>query len=206
MKRYILLVVLLGLMFPLHSQIFEEHRKVLYPPKVKEFIENTDKFVTKNVYHIEGRLILSVIILKDFTTNSKIGYLEYTTQDYFSSDRPKTSFVSYLDYDEIEHCISCLEYIKDNLIGKLPDSNVYEFYYTAKLGGRIGACFHKPNADNYISDDMWYIFFNGDPLERDKHEKVFALTKKNADKIINQFKHAKQLIERKMAAGVLLSK
>ena len=78
MKRYILLIVLLGLMFPLHSQIFEEHRKVLYPPKVKEFIENTDKFVTKNVYHIEGRLILSVIILTDFTTNSKIGYLEYT--------------------------------------------------------------------------------------------------------------------------------
>lgn len=200
------MVVLLGLMFPLHSQIFEEHRKVLYPPKVKEFIENTDKFVTKNVYHIEGKLILSVIILTDFTTTSKIGYLEYTTQDYFSIDGTKTSFVSYLDYDEIEHCISCLEYIKDNLIGKLPYSNAYEFYYTTKLGGRIGACCRIPKNYNYNPDDLWYIFFNGDPLERDKHEKVFALDRKNADKIINQFKQAKQLIERKMAAGALLSK
>lgn len=91
-----------------------------------------------------------------------------------------------------------LEYAKNILSDKMPDGNRREFYYTTKLGGHIGAYIDKLLPTQYITEDItWKLFVNADPYEREKYERYVKVNRKSADKVIDEFRKAKRIIEEK---------
>lgn len=200
MMKYIIIVILLCFALNVKSQT-----KIvkLYSPDVDEFISKSGPYLNKDIYYIDkSKLDISVVILTDFKTGNKIGYVDYSSQNveinFAFAPFYYVYYNSYLDYDEIKYCIDCLEYAKNILSDKIPDGNRREFYYTTKLGGHIGAYIDKPLPTQYITDDItWKLFVNADPYEREKYERYVNVNRKSADKIIDEFRQAKRIIEEK---------
>lgn len=209
MMKYIIIVILLCFTLNVKSQT-----KIvkLYSPDVNEFILKSGPYLNKDIYYIDkSKLDISVVILTDFKTGNKIGYVDYSSKNLdilvsdaflaaLNSDSQyySSNFRCYLDYDEIKYCIDCLEYAKNILSDKMPDGNRREFYYTTKLGGHIGAYIDKPLPTQYITEDItWKLFVNADPYEREKYERYVKVNRKSADKVIDEFRKAKRIIEEK---------
>lgn len=172
-----------------------------YSPDVAAFLSDVGDYLTKDIYTIDkSKLNLRVVILTDFSSGRKIGYVDYTSQDATGNVMKAISagmgtyagegtyFTSSLDYNEIEKCIYILEYAKENLLKEKPSVHSTRFYYTSRLGGRIGV--KRDGADN------WQAFVNADPMGDTAFERTVLLEGKGIDKVIDAFKAAKEMIEK----------
>lgn len=181
-----------------------------YSPDAQAFVDKSGPLLTKDVYPItENKLSLNVVILTDFTTQEKIGYVEYTSQDsgqntakiitavMVGASSETSYYTSSLDYTELDNCIKCLEYARENLLDIKPEGDPTYFFYDTRLGGRIGV-----KGTSSSASSRWVAFFNADPLERSDFERTFPLGGKAIDKIIDAFKRAQALIEEKTSGSV----
>lgn len=79
MMKYIIIVILLCFTLNVKSQT-----KIvkLYSPDVNEFILKSGPYLNKDIYYIDkSKLDISVVILTDFKTGNKIGYVDYSSKN-----------------------------------------------------------------------------------------------------------------------------
>lgn len=200
MRKILLLTVLLLVGFSTYAQNITN---IAYSPNVAEFVNKSGDYLIKDIYPIDkSKLELKVVILTDFETKEKIGYLDYTSENTSSNMTSAllggviSYYTSSIDYDEIQLCIDCLEYARENLLGTKPDAVISAFYYTTKGRGRFGVKWQDWDRSNGLPSS-WRVFVNADPLGRVEFEKSANLSGRAADKIIEALKTAKTLIEEK---------
>jgi len=200
MRKILLLTVLLLVGFS--TTYAQNITNIAYSPNVAEFVSKAGAFLNKDRYAIDNsKLELKVVILTDFQTGNKIGYVDYASGDdaidkKLLGPNYTASYTSTLDYDEIQSCIECLEFAKESFLKTKPETDESVFYYTTKLGGKIGVRWKNWEKSNSLPS-TWRVFINADSLERPEFEKSVALSSKGVDKIIEALKNAKALIEAK---------
>lgn len=198
MKKVLLILVVALFALDVSAQ---SYYSTSYCPDVAAFLDETGDYITEDIYNIDkSKINLKVVILTDFNTGNKIGYVDYTSQDATGNVMKSISaglgtyagqstyYTSSLDYAEITKCIDILEYAKENLLKTHKDADKTRFYYTSRLGGRIGV---------KCENNFWYAFVNADPYGDTSFERAVQLGGNGIDKIIDAFKTAKSLIEEK---------
>jgi len=197
-----LIITFFVLVFTTLSSSAQIFTSAYYSPDADKFISESGDYLYKDVYSVyKSKIDLKVVILTSFETGEKIGYVDYTSQDATGNTMKTISaglgtyageinaYVSSLDYAELEKCIACLEYARENLLGKLVTwGEERYFYYTTRLGGRIGV---------KNTGGQWYAFVNADPYGSEDFERAVLLSGKGFDKIVDAFKQAKTMIEEK---------
>lgn len=96
-----------------------------------------------------GNVSFQTIIITDISTEEKTGALRIITSD------ASLTYIGTLDSDEMEGCISSLEYIKNNII-----SNAYDNYMECEYKTRDGVSFgvYCRNSNINKNDKVWGLY------------------------------------------------
>ena len=118
--------------------------------KTVEFLSKDGSFLLKDFLESTkvDNIDFQVLIITNIKDNSKIGCLRLTTK--YNDD----TFIGTLDADELDACIQCLTYIKDNLLNTAP-TNYTEVEYSTRDGVEFGAYY---TIDKNPSKNKWHIY------------------------------------------------
>lgn len=119
--------------------------------KTLEFMAKGSSLIKKEFYDLGSvkGVKCQVLIVTNLLQNSKIGCLrlETTYTGYYTSD----TYIGTLDYDEIDDCITSINFIKENILISSPE--VYtETEYSTRDNIEIGAFynFNKASWSAYV--------------------------------------------------------
>lgn len=156
--------------------------------KAVTFMDKEGSFVMKEFFKL-GKVKgveCDVLILTDLKDKVKLGCLRLLTDN-----KSTIPYVGVLDSDEIADAVTCMEYIKNNVLPNQPNEEI-EVYYYSRDNVKIGVYTHLP-FNNTTQKPSWKIFVRT-ARWRDSAE---YLDSKHLDKLIEYFKSAKKIIEEK---------
>lgn len=181
MKKLILTLFISVLVFSVASaqQAPEPESK----SKTIEFLSKDGSFLLKDFLSstkIDG-LDFQVLIITNIKDNSKIGCLRLTTK--YIDD----TYIGTLDEDELDACILCLTYIKDNLLNTAP-TNYTEVEYSTRDGVEFGAYY---TIDKNPSKNKWNIYAKTKSYTWRSRENI---NPENLSDVISQLQQARNTI------------
>lgn len=180
MKK-ILFVLVLITFFASFIYAQEDADKEITLSKTAEFSKKNGTFIKKEFQKIGSidDVSFTNIYFKDLLTNEKISALRLQTSYVSSGDY--SYYKGILDSDELDVCIKCFNYIKDNCIG--PPSEFYtEIFYNSRDGVSIGA-FYENNKKH-----EWTIFVKTESYTNHSLKKI---KQENLPDLISLFTSAK---------------
>lgn len=151
--------------------------------KTVEFLSKDGSFLLKDFLASTkvDDIDFQVLIITNIKDNSKIGCLRLTTR--YIDD----TYIGTLDADELEACIQCLTYIKDNLLNTSP-ANYTEVEYSTRDGVEFGAYY---TIDKNPAKNKWHIYAKTKSYTWRSQE---SISPENLDAIIEQLQQARNTI------------
>ena len=189
MKKAILTVLLALLAVP-YSFAQDQSGKDGQESKSKavEVLNSNGSFLLKEFFDL-GKIKgveNEVCIVTNVVTGYKIGLLRLETSYKSLSSSSAETFTGVLDFDELDDCIMCFEYIKNTLLPST--SEVYtEARYKTADGVELGAYFN-------VDKKKWEVYVK---TKSYTYRSAAYLSSDNIDALIAVFKQAKSLIEEK---------
>lgn len=119
--------------------------------KTVELLKKEGVLLKKDFYDIEkvGGASFQTIIITDVSTGEKTGALRIITSD------ASLTYIGTLDFDELDGCISSLEYIKNNILTNKFD-NYMECEYNTRDGVSFGVYCRNSNISKY--EKVWGLY------------------------------------------------
>lgn len=110
--------------------------------KALDFMSASSALMKKESYDLGSvkGVKCQVLIITNVLQNTKIGCLRLETS-YYAGNYSSDSYIGTLDYDEIEDCISSINYIKDNVLPNKPASYT-EIEYSTRDNIEVGAYYN----------------------------------------------------------------
>ena len=110
--------------------------------KTLEFMAQGSSLIKKEFYDLETvkGVKCQVLIVTNLLQNTKLGCLrlETTYTGYSTSD----TYIGTLDYDEIDDCITSINYIKENILPSVPETYT-ETAYSTRDKIQVGAYYNE---------------------------------------------------------------
>ena len=186
-KISLFLLLIPVLSYSQESAIKSQSKAIEFSSRAGSFLQ-TDEYELTKVGSAGNKIEFSVYIFNDLKSGEKQGALFLTTSSWTIDSRR----VGFIDFDEIDACIQCLEYIKSDVINNTPD-HYSEALYKSRDGVIVGAYY------NYFKDVVpqnrkWLLTVKV-PLGETSRVKL-PLTE--FDALLNAFKEGKALIESKI--------
>lgn len=154
--------------------------------KTVEFLDKDGQFILKDFYDLSAiqGIKNQVLIITDILSNKKIGCLRITTSYYSSIGTD--DYIGTLDSDELDACIKCLQYIKDNIVNTTSE-NYKEIGYTSRDNLQIGAYYNSKNS-------KWIVYVQ---TKGYTSRSLKSVDSDKIDNLIGVFTAAKNLIAEK---------
>ena len=158
--------------------------------KAVEILNSNGSFLLKEFFDL-GKIKgveNEVCIVTNVVTGHKIGLLRLETSYKSLSSSSAETFTGVLDFDELDDCIMCFEYIKNTLLPSTPEVYTEARYKTAD-GVELGAY-----SDIDKGGKEWKVYVK---TKSYTYRSIAFLSSDNIDALIAVFKQAKSLIEEK---------
>ncbi len=181
------ILTLLCLSCCLYTNVTAQTAKAQVPEsksKTVEFLDRNGQFLLKDFYDLDPiqGVKNQVLVITDILSNKKIGCLRITTS-YYTSSLGTDDYIGTLDSDELDACVKCLQYIKDNVIGSTSD-NYKEIGYTSRDNLQIGAYYSSKSS-------KWVVYVQ---TKGYTSRSMKVIDSEKIDNLITVFNTAKNLI------------
>lgn len=149
MKKLFILLVLLCSVAVSNAQEKETEKP---QSKATLFEQSIGSLIRRDVYNLPkvGGAEIDVMILTDILTGTKIGCLRMVTKYHWPYSDDISTFVGYLDFEELDAAIKSLSYIKETILPTTPDVDT-RFTFNFKDGGQLRIDFNEKTKKWVIS-------------------------------------------------------
>lgn len=147
------------------------------------FQKQGNMFILRKFYEIGAipGVEFENIAITQIQTDEKVGALRLITHDYSSSFKKSESFIGTIDYDELDTCISVLEYMDSLRINQNPEINT-EYEYTSRDNVRI-CLFGAKKGWNLVIQTKSYTRRSAQYMDADQLPKVIEYIKKAKEQL-----------------------